>query len=86
MTRRRHGSRWEGCWWESPDPQKLYYFSPLKADGSPERQHMMINEVDLVKLNRRSKSTTVFDLWTPKIYAVQRAGNDHRLLVEEVAG
>jgi hypothetical protein len=72
-----------------PDPNKLFHFAPLLPNGSQERQLMLINEVDLLKLpgGRSSRRVTVHDVRSGKAYIVRgiyiRAATypeDHRLI------
>jgi hypothetical protein len=78
----------------TPDPNKLFHFVPLLPNGSKERQHMMINEVDLFKLpsGRSSRLVTVRDVLSGCDYVVRGIRfsgaiypEDHRLDSEEPA-
>jgi hypothetical protein len=69
-----------------PDPNKLFHFSPLLPNGSKERLHLMISEVDLMKLpsGRSSRLATVHDALSGKDYGIRGATfpEDHRLVEE----
>jgi hypothetical protein len=74
-----------------PDPNKLFHFEPLLPNGSKERRHMMISEVDLMKLpgGRSSRLVTVHDVLSGKDYVVRGIyirgatyPEDHRLVEE----
>lgn len=75
------------------DPNKLFHFAPLLPNGSMERLHMMISEVDLMKLpsGRSSRLATVHDVPSGKAYVVRGIyirgatfPEDHRLVEEGI--
>jgi hypothetical protein len=74
-----------------PNPNKLFHFAPLLPNGSMERTHMIISEVDLMKLpsGRSSRLATVHDVLSGKDYVVRGIfvrnatyPEDHRLVEE----